>query len=127
MRTAIGKQSRETVKACSGEYFAFIERFQHCFTLQLVSSCQLFDCFFSSHVPRLKHWLLLESINCQTFYICLKTLNSVVIRGAKIMRNLNMEKDSMQLLFEIKSQNIFYNLTVSFTFCKRREAKFWYL
>lgn len=35
-----------------------------------------------------------------------------------------MEKDSIQTLFEIKSHTYFYNLTVSFTFCKMREVSF---
>lgn len=35
-----------------------------------------------------------------------------------------MEKYSMQISFAVKSHIIFYNLTVSFTFCKMREVTF---
>lgn len=35
-----------------------------------------------------------------------------------------MEKDSIQILFDIKSHTNFYNLTVSFTFYKMMEVSF---
>lgn len=35
-----------------------------------------------------------------------------------------MEKDSIQILFQIKSYTNFYNLTVSFTFYKMMEVSF---
>lgn len=40
------------------------------------------------------------------------------------MRDLNMEKDSIQILFELKSHTIFYNLTVSCTFYKVKEVSY---
>lgn len=40
------------------------------------------------------------------------------------MRDLTVEKDSIQVLFEIKSRTNFYNLTISFTFCKMRKVSF---
>lgn len=44
------------------------------------------------------------------------------------MKNLNVEKDSIQLLVEIKGQTNLCNLTVSFTRWEMREARvFWYL
>lgn len=42
------------------------------------------------------------------------------------MTHLNMEKDSIQIFFEIKSHISFYSLTVSFTLCKMRDVSFWY-
>lgn len=39
------------------------------------------------------------------------------------MRNLNVEKDSIQLLVEIKCQTNLYNQTVSFTCWEMREVR----